>query len=415
MDEQESELYVQFETLASHAGLGMRVGDTMATVTPIVASTTFTYDTIEGVHHALEPGGEGFAYSRNANPTVTALEAALALLEGADEVVAFGSGMSAIHAALVGVGLQAGDTIVASSDLYGVTRSLLMHLQNFDIRTVFVDVRNIEVVERALVQERARILYFESMSNPLVRVSDTPRLAEIARRHGAVSVIDNTFATPYLLRPLAHGIDVVVHSATKFIAGHGDTVAGAVATSRNFGSRIRSMRTLMGGVLSPFEAWLTMRGMRTLPVRMDRHCASALQVAEWLHEQTWVQEVYYPGLLHHSEHDLTIRQFSGKAGGMLSFNLRADEATTLQFMNSLKLITTGTSLGDVESLALYPALSSHRGLTETELGNLGIGKGLVRLSVGLEAPMDLIADLQQAAASSVTKTLEPAGANREHS
>jgi cystathionine beta-lyase/cystathionine gamma-synthase len=223
------------------------------------------------------------------------------------------------------------------------------------------------------------------------------RLAEIGRTHRATVVVDNTFATPLLCRPLEHGADIVVHSATKYLAGHGDVTAGIVASRKSLLQRIRSARTVAGGVLSPFEAWLAMRGLRTLHVRMDRHCQSALSIAEWLAQQLWVERVYYPGLSASPYHKLAATQFDGRFGGMLAFDLRADRPQTLAFMDALELVTAGTSLGDVESLALYPPLSSHRTLDADELRRAGIGDGLVRLSIGLESSRDLKADLARAA------------------
>jgi cystathionine gamma-synthase/methionine-gamma-lyase len=388
---------LHFDTVAAQAGLRMRVGDTTSTVAPIDASTTFTYESVEAVHAALAPEARGFAYSRNANPTVVALEEAVARLEGAEDVVAFGSGMAAIHAALVGLGLETGDVILSASDLYGVTRALLGQLENLGVHTRFVDILDIDQVERALVDSRARVLYFESMSNPLLRVPDVEALIRLARAHRAAAVVDNTFLTPYLFRPLAGGAHVVIHSATKYIAGHGDVTAGLVATNRSYGKRIRDTRSVTGGVLSPFEAWLTLRGMRTLPLRMARQSESALGIARWLAEQDWVTRVYYPGLPGHGQHAIASRQFGGRYGGMVAFDLASNEAEAIDFLNALQVITPGTSLGDVQSLILYPPLSSHRSLTPEERRKVGIGDGLVRLSVGLESPEDLMTDLQRAA------------------
>lgn len=388
---------LEFETLAAQAGLRVPIADTISTAPPIDASTTFTYDTVAQVHRALEPEAQGYAYSRNANPTVVALEQAMARLEGAEEVVAFGSGMAAVHAALFGVGSEAGDVIVAANDLYGVSRALLIQLAAFGIETRFVNVLDARAVEVALSDHDVRVLYVESMSNPLLRVPDLRHLTNIARSRRVVTVVDNTFVTPYLLRPLDLGVDLVVHSATKYIAGHGDATAGLVATSRSYGRRIRDTRTVTGGILSPFDGWLTLRGLRTLPIRMERHCASALQLARWLHQQDWVERVYYPGLTEHPQHALACEQFGGKCGGIVSFDLAAGREKALSFMDSLSIVTRGTSLGDVESLVLYPPLSSHRTLLPEELRAAGIGDGLVRLSVGLESVRDLARDLEQAA------------------
>lgn len=388
---------LDFETRATRAGLGMQVGDTISTVPPIDASTTFTYPSIEGVHAALGPQPEGFAYARNANPTVVALEKAMASLEGAQEVVAFGSGMAAVHGALVGIGLEAGDTILSSANLYGVTRSLFAQLAGFDIQTRFVDILDLAAVEEALAGGGVRALYLETITNPLLKVPDLRSLVDLARARRVPTIVDNTFATPYLFRPLELGVDVVLHSATKYIAGHGDVMAGLVATGASYGQRIRAARTTAGAILSPFDAWLTLRGVRTLPLRMARHAESAMEVACWLVDRPWVERVYYPGLRSHAQHEIASRQFDGRFGGMVAFDLAAGRDQVLAFIDSLHLVTKGTSLGDVESLILYPPLSSHRGLTPAELDTAGIGDGLVRLSVGLESPRDLCADLERAA------------------
>jgi cystathionine gamma-synthase/methionine-gamma-lyase len=388
---------LDFETIAAHAGIRARVGETVSTVGPIVASTTFTGESIADVHRALEPDATGFAYARNASPTIVALETAIAALEGAEGAVAFGSGMGAINSVFVAIGVAPGDLIVSSGDIYGVTRGLFAQLAEHDIRTVYVDALNPDAVERAVADADARALYVESISNPLLRVVDLKELARIARRRRIPMVVDNTFATPYLCRPLSIGADIVVHSATKYIAGHGDVTAGLGAASESWTRRLRLARTVGGSVLSPFEAWLTLRGVRTLPVRMERQSASALAIAQWLALQDWADRVYYPGLSGNPQRELAERQFAGRFGGMLAFDVKANRKRTLEFIDALQLITPGTSLGDVESLVLYPPLSSHRTLSEEALADAGIGQGLVRMSIGLESIRDLIADLDSAA------------------
>ncbi len=388
---------LDFETLAAQAGIRVRVGDTVSTAPPIDPSTTFTDQSVADVHRALEPDGEGFAYGRNANPTVALLESVLRGLEDAEDVVAFGSGMAAISSALSALQLWPGDSVLAGRDLYGVTRTYLTQLAQYEIATHFVDVFDLRAVESALKDTGARVLYLESISNPLLRVPEVAALAEVARGHNAVTIVDNTFASPYLFRPLAVGADVVVHSATKYMAGHGDTTAGVVAASASLGRRVREVRHVQGGVLSPFEAWLTLRGLRTLPVRMSRQCETAATLAAWLDARPWVRSVYYPGLSHHPQHATAEREFDGRFGGMVAFDVVGAREEALRFIDGLRLVTPGTSLGDVESLVLYPPLSSHRGLNSTELEAMGIGQSLVRLSVGLESAGDLQRDLHRAA------------------
>jgi cystathionine beta-lyase/cystathionine gamma-synthase len=231
----------------------------------------------------------------------------------------------------------------------------------------------------------------------LLRVPDIAELIRIAHSHRARVIVDNTFASPYLFRPAEIGVDLVVHSATKYVAGHGDVTAGYVAANRSFTKRLQEIRTVIGSVLSPFEAWLTIRGVKTLPLRMERQCASASAVARWLRSRRWIECVYYPGLREGDEKDHACRWFGDRYGGMVAFDLRADETGTLRFMDALEIITSATSLGDSMSLILYPKLSSHRTLPPPDRHRAGIGDSLLRLSVGLESADDLIHDLERAA------------------
>jgi cystathionine gamma-synthase/methionine-gamma-lyase len=329
---------------------------------------------------------------------VATLESVLARLEGAEDAIACSSGMAVIHATLLALGLGPGDRILAASALYGVTRSLFGMLADFEVETEYVDVFDLDAVQAALTGAGARALYWESIANPLLQVPDSVRLAAAARAHRVTSIVDNTFASPYLFRPLAAGADIALHSATKYIGGHGDVTAGVAAASRSWIARIRARRTVVGGVLSPFEAWLTLRGLRTLPVRMERQCATARELAQWLASRPWVLRVAYPGLSESPHHEIAARQFGNRFGAMVAFELRADQPATLRFVDALELIVPGTSLGDVESLILYPALSSHRTLTPEERAAVGIGEGLLRVSVGLESFADLSRDLETAAA-----------------
>jgi cystathionine gamma-synthase/methionine-gamma-lyase len=241
-------------------------------------------------------------------------------------------------------------------------------------------------------------LLVETISNPLLKVADLPTLAEMAQRHGARFLIDNTFASPYLCTPLDHGADFVIHSATKFISGHGDVMAGVVVTSSENRHKLYELNKLVGGVLGPFEAWLAMRGLKTLPLRVRQQCANALRIAEWLSGHPRIARVHYPGLAHHPQHDLAGRLFGQRGyGGVLSFEIAdADQATAFRFMEALELCQPATTLGDVYTLVLHPATSSHRALSAEERAQVGIGHGLVRLSAGIEDAGDVIADLERA-------------------
>jgi cystathionine gamma-synthase/methionine-gamma-lyase len=330
---------------------------------------------------------------------VSAFETVMAELEAGQAAHAFASGMAALHAALLAAGVRAGTAVVAAPDLYGATYTLLNRLLTRLGATVrFVDVADLAAVEAALVATRPVVLLAETISNPLVKVADLPALAELAHRHGAQLLIDNTFATPYLSTPLRYGADFVVHSATKAIAGHGDVMAGVVVTSVENRSELYELNKLVGGVLGPFEAWLAMRGVKTLPLRVRQQCASAARVAGWLVGHPRVARVHYPGLEAHPQHGLARRLFGGRGfGGVLSFEIAgSDQAAAFRFMEALELCLPATTLGDIYTLVLHPATSSHRSLSQAERAQVGIGDGLVRLSLGIEEADDIIADLQQA-------------------
>jgi cystathionine beta-lyase/cystathionine gamma-synthase len=390
-----------FDTLVAHAGES-HAGDAAAsewrpTVTPIHNASGYFMPSLDALDEVFAGTREGYFYTRDGNPTVRAFEEAVAALESAPLVGAFGSGMAAIYGALLALGVRPGDHIVATQDLYGLTRTLLTtHVAEIGVRTTFVDMTDLESVERAL-GEGARVLYLETISNPLVKVLDLEALVSLARAAGARTIVDNTFASPYLLRPIEHGADLVVHSATKYIGGHGDVTGGTVAAADEAtGRKVHYQAKLLGAVLGPNEAWLAHRGLKTLSLRMARQCDNALAVARWLADEVGVERVHYPGLPDHPQHQLAARLLGGRFGAMLAFDLRdGDRARVGRFMDALTLIAPAPTLGDLRTLTLYPAVASHRGLTPEERRAVGIGDGLVRLSVGIEESADLIADLKQ--------------------
>jgi cystathionine beta-lyase/cystathionine gamma-synthase len=391
-----------FATRAVHAGERAPRGDFTPVVTPIHPTVGFLYDNIDDLDAIFATEREGYVYPRYGSPTVAALEAVLADLEQGEAAHAFSSGMAAIHAALLVAGVRAGTAVVAALDVYGATYTLLGRLlAELGVTTRFVDVTDLGVVEEALAESRPVALIAETISNPLVKVADVSALAGLAHRYGANLVIDNTFASPYLCTPLSQGADFVVHSATKFIAGHGDVMAGVVATSEKNRQQLYELNKLVGGVLGPFEAWLVMRGVKTLPLRMRQQCANAARVAEWLANHPKVARVHYPGLPSHAQHELASRLFGGRGcGGVLSFEIAgADQAIAFRFLEALDLCLPATTLGDIYTLLLHPATSSHRSLPEEERRRLGISDGLLRLSLGIEDADDIIADLEQALAS----------------
>jgi cystathionine gamma-synthase/methionine-gamma-lyase len=387
-----------FQTRAVHAGERVPPADFTPVTTPIWTTVGYLYESMDDLDAVFDGNKRGQIYLRYSNPTVEAFEAAIADLEMANAAQAYSSGMAAIHAALLAAGVKAGTAVVAALDVYGATFSLLNSLfKSMDVTLRMVDVTNHGEVESALKETGAIVLYAESISNPLLKVADIPALAELAHRYGASLLVDNTFATPCLLNPIAHGADMSIHSATKYIAGHGDTLAGVVATSNENKKKLFELNKLVGSVLGPFESWLALRGLKTLPLRMKQHCQNAQQVAEWLVKHPRVAKVNYPGLAEHPQHALADKLFGDRYGGMLSFEIQgAGKAEAYRFMEALTVCLPATTLGDVYSLVLHPATSSHRSLTPEQRAQVGISDGLVRLSAGIEAVEDILSDLDGA-------------------
>ena len=386
-------------TQAVHAGERGPRPDFTPVSAPVHYSVGYLYDDMADLDGVFGGERSGFVYPRYGSPTVSAFEQAVAELEGGEDAVAFASGMGAIHAAFMGAGVQAGRSVVAAADLYGATYALLERgLAALGVRVCFLDITDLDQVSQAIIEEKPAAVLCEIVSNPLMKVADVPALAGMARAAGAALIVDSTFATPYLFRPLEHGADYAVHSATKYLAGHGDVMAGVVACAAERALDLRERQKLLGANLGPQQAWLALRGMKTLPLRMRQHCANALAVAGWLARYPAVARVHYPGLPEHPQHALAARLFEGRGfGGMLSFDLRdAGQAEVFRFMEALELVLPATTLGDVYSLTLYPAHSSHRQVGPEARLAIGIGDGLVRLSVGIEDVNDIIADLGQA-------------------
>jgi cystathionine beta-lyase/cystathionine gamma-synthase len=386
-------------TQAVHAGERGPRPDFTPVVTPIYNSVGYLYESMDQLDAVFAAEREGYVYPRYGTPTNAALEQAVATLEGGEAALSFASGMAAIHAALLATGLEAGQAVVAAQDVYGATYALLANLfTSLGIRVRFVNISDLPSVERAIAEEKPQAVFCETISNPLLKVADVPAVAELAHAHGAEVIVDSTFATPYLVRPLALGADYVVHSSTKYLGGHGDVLGGIVVTSVERRKRLWEVIKITGGNLGPNQAWLTMRGLKTLPLRMAQHCRNAAAVAQWLAGHPKVARVNYPGLPDHPQHAVATRLFrDGCYGGMVSFEIAgADRTQVFRFMEALELILPATTLGDVHSLTLYPAHSSHRALSPEERAAIGIGEGLVRLSVGIEDVEDIIADLDQA-------------------
>jgi cystathionine gamma-synthase len=373
-----------FETLAIHAGQDPDPS-TGSVVVPIHQTSTYKQDGVGGLRG-------GYEYSRSANPTRTALEQCLAALEGGAHGLAFASGLAAEDTLLRTV-LAPGDHVVLPDDAYGGSFRLVARvLERWGVAHTAVHLADLEAV-RAAVTPATKVLWCETPTNPLLGVADIAALAAIAHEAGALLVVDNTFASPYLQQPLAFGADVVVHSTTKYLGGHSDVVGGAlVLTDAGLAERLRFHQNAMGAVPGPFDCWLVLRGAKTLGVRMDRHCANAQRVAEMLDAHPAVEAVYYPGLPTHPGHELAAKQMRG-FGGMVSFTLVDGESAALRVCERTRVFVLGESLGGVESLIEHPARMTHASVTGSDLE---VPANLVRLSVGIESVEDLLADLAAA-------------------
>jgi cystathionine gamma-lyase len=362
---------------------------TGAVMPPIYATSTYVQSS-PGVH-------QGYDYSRTRNPTRDALQAALADLEGGEAAFAFASGMAASSTVLEL--LDAGSHIIAMHDLYGGTYRLLENVRKRSAghEISFVDLTRREALEEA-IRPNTRLVWVETPSNPLLQLVDLPAVAEVARRRGLISVCDNTFATPFVQRPLEHGVDVVVHSTTKYLNGHSDCVGGAaiVRAGSPLKERIGYLQNALGAVSSPFDSFLTLRGMKTLALRMERHCANALAIARFLESHPKIERVHYPGLASHPQHALARRQMPGGYGGIVTAVLRGGLDDARRMLERCHLFALAESLGGVESLIEHPALMTHASLPAAMRASLGIGDGLIRLSVGVEDAQDLIEELRLA-------------------
>ncbi|WP_394779096.1 methionine gamma-lyase [Undibacterium sp.] len=389
-----------FATTAIHHGYSAS-GHQGALNPPIYWSSTYAFESAE--QGAARFAGEepGMIYSRVTNPTVQLLEQRLAALEGGEAGLAFGSGMGAI-CSLIWTLLRPGDELLVDLTLYGCTHALVHHyLPDFGIVTRVADFTQPEQVA-AQLSSKTRLVLFETPANPNMRLADIAAISKIVRAHStALIAVDNTYCTPYLQKPLALGADIVAHSLTKYLNGHGDVIAGALIGSAELMTRLRfeGLKELTGACMSPMDAYLVLRGLKTLPVRMDKHCHSAQIIAQYLEEHAQVSAVYYPGLASHPQHALAARQMS-QPGGMIAFELRGGMEAGKKFINALQLVTRAVSLGDAESLAQHPASMTHAPYTPEEREKHLISDGLVRLSVGLEDVADLLADIEQALAKS---------------
>ena len=381
-------------TTAIHAGTLKNLYGTLAM--PIYQTSTFIFDSAEqgGRRFALEEAG--YIYTRLGNPTTTVLENKIAVLEEGEAGVAMSSGMGAISSTLWTV-LKAGDHIVTDKTLYGCTFALMNHgLTRFGVEVTFVDTSNLDEVKNAM-KKNTRVVYLETPANPNLKIVNLEALSKIAHTNpNTLVIVDNTFATPYMQKPLKLGADIVVHSVTKYINGHGDVIAGLVVTNKELADQIRfvGLKDMTGAVLGPQDAYYIIRGMKTFEIRMERHCANAKKVVEFLNKHPKIEKVYYPGLETHPGYEIAKKQMKD-FGAMISFELKGGFEAGKTLLNNLKLCSLAVSLGDTETLIQHPASMTHSPYTKEEREAAGITDGLVRLSVGLENVEDIIADLEQ--------------------
>ncbi len=387
-----SDSKTHISTNCAHAGGELPESLSTPSVMPIYQTSVYDFPDLETADDIFDHNKNGYIYGRYGLPNHTALEDIAAKLEQSEGAIATASGMAATVAALWTL-LQAGDEVIVANDSYGGTLSLAARdFSRFGIAVRFMPVTDPSAIEKTF-SPKTKVLLLETLSNPLWNVVDVSAAAGICHQHGVKLVVDNTVATPYLICPLNQGADVVLHSATKFLGGHHDVTAGIVAGDREFIQRAREAAIRIGATLSPFEAWLTVRGIKTFALRMARICSNALAVAEFLKAHKKVAKVYYPGLSSHPQNDIVRRTMKGLGGGMLSFDLHGDMRATANFVRNLKLIRFAPSLGGVTTTISHPAKTSHRSLTPAQRAEAGISDTLLRLSIGIEEPEDIVGEL----------------------
>jgi len=385
---------LHFDTLSIHAGAD--TDQHQALNPPIYMSSTFTFDDLQQADDTFSFRRKAYVYTRGGNPTINLLERRVAVLESGVGGVCFASGMAAITSVLLSL-VKQGESILAHGNLYGSTYSTMTKLfPRFGIKTEFTDMTNIENVSRSITSD-TKVIYFETPTNPSLAIIDISEIVKVAHSTGIKVVVDNTLATPFLQRPLELGVDIVLHSATKYISGHGDTLGGIViAKNKDYLADLKfGYMCELGGVMSPFNAWLLLRGLKTLSLRIKRHQENAQAIAEFLCNHPKVEKVMYPGLPTHPGYDIGKKQMQG-FGGVLSFELRGDDIMAKKCIESVKLAKLAVSLGDAETLIEIPALMTHRAFSEEDLRKFGFSKKTIRISTGLENSDDLIDDLNSA-------------------
>jgi cystathionine gamma-synthase/methionine-gamma-lyase len=390
---------MKIESKTVHWGDRKKTGGFTPVTTPIYTAASYVYDSMDQLERVFDLQEQGPSYARYDNPTRNALEEVMRELESGHGAIACASGMSAIHLSVLAALLDRPKRVLAANMMYGATTSMLMKI--FDplgIETTQVDPCDLAAFEAALIETKPGAVITETIANPLLRVPALDKIADLCRKADVPLIVDNTFATPLLVRPLELGASIVCHSVTKYLAGHGDVLGGVIISDATHSDTIRTLSRTIGPVLGPFESYLTMRGIKTLALRFERQCSNAIQVAQWLSKHSKVDRVYFPGDPQHADAPAIGRLFpKDKYSGLIAFEIKdADRAKVFQFMERLKMVVRATSLGDVHTLIVYPAMASHRDLSPKHRERLGIRDNLVRMSIGIEAIDDILEDLAQA-------------------
>ncbi len=389
-----NERELQFATLAIHAA--ERPNEHQALEPPLYLSSTFTFNDVEQADDTFTFRRKAYVYTRGGNPTINLLEQRLAALEGGADAVAFASGMAAISTTLMSLA-KTGDEIIAHRNLYGSTFSLTEQLlPKYGIKTLFIDMNDPKQLLNA-INSKTKVIFFETPTNPSLEIIDIAHVVQVAKQHAIKVVVDNTFATPYLQNPLALGADIVIHSATKYLCGHGDAMGGLVTSKDlDYLHELKfSYLCELGSVMSPFNAWLILRGLKTLALRMQQHCANAKAIAEYLINHPKIARVYYPGLTSHPQYEIAKTQMRG-LGGVVSFELTDDLEAAKTFMENLQLAEIAVSLGDAATLVQCPALMTHRGYPKEALSAFGFSEKTIRIAAGIEDTQDLLQDIERA-------------------
>lgn len=390
---------MRIESKTVHWGDRKKTGGFVPVTTPIFTAASYAYDSMEQLDRVFDLQETGPSYARYDNPTRSALEEVVRELEGGAGAIACASGMISIQTALLAALLDRPKRVLAANMMYGATTAMLMKIfEPLGVETTQVDPCDLAEFEAALRETKPGVVVVETIANPLLRVPPLDKIAELCKGAGVSLIVDNTFATPLLVRPLDLGASIVCHSVTKYLAGHGDVLGGVIVADQAHFDTIRTLSRTTGPVLGPFESYLTMRGIKTLALRYERQCENAIQVALWLAKHAGVERVYFPGDPAHSDAATVARLFpNDRFSGLVAFEIKgAGRAEVFRFMESLKMIVRATSLGDVHTMILYPAMASHRDLSPKHRERLGIRDNLVRMSIGIEAIDDILADLDQA-------------------